>query len=59
MEAYFKSYKRRFPHKSLDEAIKATKNYAIGYLKSFSADPSKPPSEKINVKLSELRLKDC
>ena len=60
MEAYFKSYKRRFPHKSLNDAIKATKNYTVGYLKSFGADPCKPPlSEKINAKLNELRLKDC
>jgi hypothetical protein len=59
IEAYLSSYKKRFPHKSAEDAIIATRNWAEGLIKAFSGGFMDPvTSEKIERRLNELRLKD-
>jgi len=60
MEGYFRAYKKRFPHKGVESAIKATRNWVENYIKAFGVNPYDPLiAEKIDMKLNELRLKDC
>ena len=59
MENYFRKYKERYRHKSVEDAIRATRNFAkgtVGASISGSIDPA--TLEKIEGKLDELRLKD-
>jgi len=60
MEEYFDAYKKRYPNKGVEDAIKATRNWVAGYIKAFGGDPYEPSIvERIERKLNELRLKDC
>lgn len=59
MEDYFSSYKERFPQKSAEDALKATRNWAEGLIKAFRSGAMDPATlEKIERKLDELQLKD-
>lgn len=58
MERYFQAYLRRYPHKRVGDAIRATKNYVEGYFRGFGVDPYTPLiARRISSKLSELRSK--
>lgn len=59
MEAYFSGYKERFPHKSVEDAIRTTRNWAEGLIKAFrGAFIDHATLEKIKRRLNELRIKD-
>jgi len=58
MEDYCDSYKERFPHKSVEDGLRATNNWAIGLLQAFRGGTIDPATlEKIEKRLNELRLK--
>lgn len=60
MGKYFDAYRKKYPNKSGKNAIKATRNWVVGYIKAFGGDPDESSiAEKIERKLNELRLKDC
>jgi len=57
MEAYFESYRKRFPHRSAKDAVRATKNWAEGLIKAFRGGFIDPMAlEKIGRRLNELGL---
>lgn len=59
MESYLRSYKKRFPHKSVEDATSATKNWAEGLIEAFRGGSIDPATlEKIERRLNELRFKD-
>ena len=59
MEKVFRKYKERYPHKSVEDAIRATRNWAKGLIGAFISGSIDPATlEKIERKLDELRLKD-
>jgi hypothetical protein len=58
MEDYFESYKERFPHKNVEDGLKATRNWAEGLIKAFRGGTISPATlEKIEKRLKELRTK--
>lgn len=59
MKKYFKSYKKRFPYKSTNEAINATKNWVVGYISKMFGPPSEETLRWIESTLTKLLLEDC
>lgn len=56
MEDYFHSYKERFPHRSIEDGLKATRNWAEGLIKAFRGGITDLATlEKIAKKIGELR----
>jgi len=60
MEAYFDAYKKKWPDKDIESAIRAMRNWITGYIKGVSGSQliDQDTNEKIKRKLNELRLKD-
>jgi len=59
MEAVFSSYRKRFPHKSVEDAIQATRNWAEGLIKAFRGGViDTMTSEKIKREVNELKIKE-
>lgn len=59
MEAVFSSYRKRFPHKSVEDATRATRNWAEGSIKAFRDGViDTMTSKKVERKVNELRIKE-
>lgn len=57
MKNYFDSYRERFPNKSLEDALKATRNWVVGYIeKMFEGPIDVKTSTWIEKVLNNLRL---
>ena len=56
MEAYYQSYRARFTHKGVEDAIRATRNWAEGLIKAFRGGFIEATTlKKIERRLNELR----
>jgi len=59
MRSYFKSYKKRFPGKPLEDAVNATRNYAEGYIaKMLQLEIDRETSLWIEETLNRILLED-
>jgi hypothetical protein len=57
MENYFNSYRERFPNKSVEDSLKATRNWVVGYIKKmFEGSIDVKTSEWIERALNNLRF---
>ena len=56
IQKYFIKYKRRFPHKSNEDALKATRNWIEGFVKAMTERPlDETTQRRIDNKLKELQ----
>lgn len=60
MENYYDAYKKNWPHKDTEDAIRATRNWVTGFIKGISGSLSidQDITERIERELNELRFKD-
>jgi len=55
MRNYFNNYRRKYHRKSLEDAVKATRNWANGIITAFGPI-DQATNERIERKLNELRI---
>ena len=56
IQKYFIKYKRRFPHRSNEDALKATRNWIEGFIKAMTEHPlDETTRTRIDKKLKELQ----
>lgn len=59
MEEYFRSYLRRFHHKTVNDAVNATRNQIEKYYESISGEKiGKDARRRIEAKLAQLKRFD-
>ena len=56
IQKYFIKYKRRYPHKTNEDALKATRNWIEGFIKAMTERPLDGTTRRrIDNKLKELQ----